>query len=195
MNNNCIWYLRAETPEDKRNWVEVLESFKSDAIAQIKYLQNRENTGLIRHDSSVSLQSTTPSTVGRDLDRTNKNLKEKLNDIDTLKDILYNQINTLQRYFDACASKALPIDLGNGIKPIDFKSEAITFKATTAGLITNMQTCIDLMSQKDDALKRRLDKEIEKRMKLEDMLREINEELEKSKKLSILGPDLEVGYV
>ena len=22
--NNCVWYLRAETPEDKRNWVDVV---------------------------------------------------------------------------------------------------------------------------------------------------------------------------
>lgn len=98
VNNNCVWYLRAETPEDKRNWVEVLESFKSDAIAHVKYLQQRESTGLSRHDSSMSLQSTTASTGGRDMDKTSKNLKEKLTEIETLRDLLYNQINALQRY-------------------------------------------------------------------------------------------------
>lgn len=26
--NNLVWYLRAENPEDKRNWVDVLKSFR-----------------------------------------------------------------------------------------------------------------------------------------------------------------------
>lgn len=26
--NNLVWYLRAENPEDKNNWVEVLKSFR-----------------------------------------------------------------------------------------------------------------------------------------------------------------------
>lgn len=26
--NNLVWYLRAENPEDKKNWVEVLRSFR-----------------------------------------------------------------------------------------------------------------------------------------------------------------------
>lgn len=97
VNSNCIWYLRAETPEDKRNWVEVLESYKSDAIAQQKYQKQREQSGLARHDSTISLQSTTASTGGREVNKTNTNIKEKLNEIETLKNILYNQVNTLQR--------------------------------------------------------------------------------------------------
>lgn len=26
--NNLVWYLRAENPEDKKNWVDVLKSFR-----------------------------------------------------------------------------------------------------------------------------------------------------------------------
>lgn len=26
--NHLVWYLRAENPEDKKNWVEVLKSFR-----------------------------------------------------------------------------------------------------------------------------------------------------------------------
>lgn len=29
--NNLIWYLRAENAEDKKNWVEVLKSFRVSA--------------------------------------------------------------------------------------------------------------------------------------------------------------------
>lgn len=30
--NNLVWYLRAENPEDKRNWVEVLKSFRVELL-------------------------------------------------------------------------------------------------------------------------------------------------------------------
>ena len=26
--NDCVWYLRAETPEEKQRWVDVLDTYK-----------------------------------------------------------------------------------------------------------------------------------------------------------------------
>lgn len=26
--NNCVWYLRADNPEDKTHWIDVLQSYK-----------------------------------------------------------------------------------------------------------------------------------------------------------------------
>lgn len=122
-NNNCVWYFRAETPEDKKNWVEVLQSYKQEGGAGAG---SGVAEGLRRHDSTVSLQSNNLSISGNVVDKST--LREKINEIETYNDILYNQINTLQRYFDSVSSaSSLPvIELGNGQKTIDFKGEAGT---------------------------------------------------------------------
>jgi collagen type IV alpha-3-binding protein len=53
---------------------------------------------LRRHDSSVSLHSTTLSTTSvNSLKRASRSLKEKCNEIETFRDILYGQIDTLQQ--------------------------------------------------------------------------------------------------
>jgi len=181
VNNSCVWYLRAETPEDKRNWIEVLQSYKQETVDG--------SCGLRRHDSTASLQSNTLS-VGGGGGADRSTLREKISEIETYNDILYNQIGTLQRYFDACSAQ---VELGNGLSPVDFKGEAVTFKATTAGLLTNLQNCLELISQKEDLLRRKLDKESDRRRRAEDMLKKCREELDKSQKATILGPDLEEG--
>ncbi len=106
-------------------------------------------------------------------------LAEKLAECDTFKDILCQQIDTLQSYFDACAEiSALmrksepgqldpPMDatpslvtkellLQHGLHAVDFKGEAITFKATTAGILATLSYCTELMVQREDQLRRRL---------------------------------------
>ena len=47
------------------------------------------------------------------------------------------------------ASSTISNDLvrQHGIHAVDFKGEAITFKATTAGIVATMSHCIDLMNQ------------------------------------------------
>jgi hypothetical protein len=46
----------------------------------------------------------------------------------------------------------------HGAHAIDFKGEAITFKATTAGIIATLSHCIELMSQREDAWKKKLER-------------------------------------
>ena len=46
----------------------------------------------------------------------------------------------------------------HGSHSVDFKGEAFTFKATTAGIIATMSHCIELMSQREDAWKKKLEK-------------------------------------
>ena len=41
---------------------------------------------------------------------------------------------------------------------IDFKGEAITFKATTSGILATMSHCIDLLSKKEEHWKRKYEK-------------------------------------
>lgn len=51
---------------------------------------------------------------------------------------------------------------GNGhsvdLSGIDFRGEAITFKATTAGIIASLSHCIDVMSRREDYWQKKFDK-------------------------------------
>lgn len=61
------------------------------------YVTGSENS-LRRHGSTVSLQSTTLSTAsGSSFKRGTRSLCEKLNEMETFRDILCNQIDSLQR--------------------------------------------------------------------------------------------------
>jgi len=46
----------------------------------------------------------------------------------------------------------------HGAHAIDFKGEAYTFKATTTGIIATLSHCIDLMSQREESWKKRLER-------------------------------------
>lgn len=84
--NNCVWYLRADTPEDKTHWVDVLQSYKVPVGIDM--------TALMRHGSTVSLQS---NSIIFNQTSGNGGLREKINEIETFRDILSGQITTLQR--------------------------------------------------------------------------------------------------
>lgn len=130
---------------------------------------------LKRHGSTVSLISNTQSTTsgGSFSKRGTRNLKEKIAELETFKDILSQQIDTLQKYFDNCADIAKQTSLINdnlindaSLKSIDFKGEAITFKATSDGVLATLCHCVELMNQREDAWRRRWDKENEKKRKM-----------------------------
>lgn len=46
----------------------------------------------------------------------------------------------------------------HGAHAIDFKGEAITFKATTAGILSTLSHCLELMRQREEAWKKRLER-------------------------------------
>jgi len=46
----------------------------------------------------------------------------------------------------------------HGGHSVDFKGEAFTFKATTAGIIATLSHCIDLMGQREEVWKKKIDK-------------------------------------
>lgn len=68
----------------------------------------------------------------------------------------------------------------------------MTFKATTAALLSNLNQCVEIIGQREELLRKKLEKETERRRKAEEMLKTCRDELDKTKKASILGPDLEV---
>ena len=54
---------------------------------------------------------------------------------------------------------------------MDFKGEAITFKATTAGILATLAHCIEIMTQREEQWKRKLEREQLARRRLEERLK------------------------
>ncbi|CAH1115047.1 unnamed protein product [Psylliodes chrysocephalus] len=190
--NDCVWYLRALSVESKQSWVEALESFKIES----GYGTGSENS-LKRHGSTVSLQSNTYSTAsGSSFKKSSRNIKEKLAEIGTFKDILCRQIDTLQRYFDHCVEN----DVKTGVRVsdkekfpvVDFKGEALTFKSTTTAVIETLEHCAELMTQREDCWRKRLEREIEKRKRAETLSHSYFVQIQKIRNVHP-GPDLEEG--
>jgi collagen type IV alpha-3-binding protein len=143
----------------------------------------------------MSIQSNTLSTTsGSSLKQTSRNLREKLHEIETFRDILSGQINSLQKFFDASAAQSTSfqeaLEEESGLKTLDFKGEAITFRETTAGVLTTLNHCLEIIVQKEETFKRKLDNEIEKRRKVEEELKTCQDKMVKMKMTSS-GPDLE----
>ncbi|XP_031440512.1 ceramide transfer protein isoform X2 [Clupea harengus] len=220
--NDSVWYLRAEDPEHRQQWIESIELHKAES-------GYGSESSLRRHGSTLSLTSaasgfsatSTSSFQGH-------SLREKLAEMETFRDILCRQVDTLQRYFDNCSDdvskdvfqrdKVVEDDeddfpstkpdgdylLNNSSKEklcsqgnlkeangIDFKGEAITFKATTAGILSTLSHCIELMVKREESWQRRLDKEMERRRRTEDAYKAALSELKKKPHYG--GPDYEEG--
>uniref|UniRef100_A0A3P8NNI8 Ceramide transfer protein n=1 Tax=Astatotilapia calliptera TaxID=8154 RepID=A0A3P8NNI8_ASTCA len=187
--NDSVWYLRAEDPEHRLQWIESIELHKAES-------GYGSETSLRRHGSMLSLTSAAIFYIIFFLYKGHR-LREKFAEMETFRDILCRQVDTLQKYFDSCAdavskdefqrdrvedddddfpTSARPDSEYNhnnngskeklfspaspkGINGIDFKGEAITFKATTAGILSTLSHCIELMTKREDSWQKRLDKE------------------------------------
>ncbi|MEQ2298074.1 Ceramide transfer protein, partial [Ameca splendens] len=188
-------------------------------------------TSLRRHGSMLSLTSAASalSSTSTSSFKKGHRLREKLAEMETFRDILCRQVDTLQKYFDSCADavskdefqrdrveededefltttkpdgehnqnnngskeKLFSPASPKGINGIDFKGEAITFKATTAGILSTLSHCIELMVKREDSWQKRLDKELEKRRRIEDAYRSVMSEVKKKSHYG--GPDYEEG--
>ena len=73
-------------------------------------------------------------------------------------------VNFSKKYFFPIAESGKP----QSVNPHDFKGEAITFNATTAGILATISHCIELMSRREEALKRKVEKEMMMRKKMEE---------------------------
>lgn len=211
--NDSVWYLRCADEDERNRWIDVIEDNKrrgTQSDAQSK-------TSLRRQGSLLSVNSQTVSINSGSSFRQTRNLKEKLAELDTFRDILNQKIETLQRFFDHCADLADGGDdtrrtlLNNEtieesfrvfhaktkspkhvLDSIDFRGEAITFKATTAGVLTTLSHCIDLMQKREETLVKKLEREQDRRRKLEEQhAQEIK--LARRSMAFIGSPDLEEG--
>ncbi|XP_040012307.1 ceramide transfer protein-like isoform X4 [Xiphias gladius] len=222
--NDSVWYLRAEDPEHRLQWIESIELHKAES-------GYGSETSLRRHGSMLSLTSAASALSATSTSSFKKGhrLREKLAEMETFRDILCRQVDTLQKYFDSCADavskdefqrdrveededdfptttrpdgeynhnnngskeKLFSPAITKGVNGIDFKGEAITFKATTAGILSTLSHCIELMVKREDSWQKRLDKELEKRRRVEDAYKSAMHELKKKSHYG--GPDYEEG--
>ncbi|XP_068608640.1 ceramide transfer protein-like isoform X2 [Brachionichthys hirsutus] len=258
--NDSVWYLRARDPDHRHQWIDSIELHRSiregrrerggiqgtiqgtiivpPPLADSGY---GSESSLRRHGSMLSLAS---ATSGYSATSTSSfkghSLREKLAEMETFRDILCRQVDTLQKHFDGCADAVCKDELQRdkiveddeddfpntrtdgeflhnnnnnngskekqtsllvcpvfqspsprGISGIDFKGEAITFKATTAGILATLSHCIDLMVKREDGWQKRLDKEMEKRRRIEEGYKSALNDLKKKSHFG--GPDYEEG--
>uniref|UniRef100_A0A673MHB0 Ceramide transfer protein n=1 Tax=Sinocyclocheilus rhinocerous TaxID=307959 RepID=A0A673MHB0_9TELE len=216
--NDSVWYLRAQDPEHRNQWIDSIEQHRAES-------GYGSESSLRRHGSMLSLTSATSgySATSTSSFKKGHSLREKLAEMETFRDILCRQVDTLQKFFDGCADAVtkdelqrdkiveddedgFPTTRSNGeflhnnngskekrecINGIDFKGEAITFKATTVGILATLSHCIDLMVKREDSWQKRLDKEMEKRRRVEEAYKSALSELKKKSHFG--GPDYEEG--
>ncbi|XP_016128304.1 collagen type IV alpha-3-binding protein-like [Sinocyclocheilus grahami] len=222
--NDSVWYLRAQDPEHRNQWIDSIEQHRAES-------GYGSESSLRRHGSMLSLTSATSgySATSTSSFKKGHSLREKLAEMDTFRDILCRQVDTLQKFFDGCADAVTKDELQRdkiveddedgfpttrsngeflhnnngskeklfqclshkGINGIDFKGEAITFKATTVGILATLSHCIDLMVKREDSWQKRLDKEMEKRRRVEEAYKSALSELKKKSHFG--GPDYEEG--
>ncbi|XP_060533211.1 ceramide transfer protein-like isoform X1 [Cylas formicarius] len=188
--NDCVWYLRAESVQSKQTWVDALEAYRVES----GYGTGSE-TSLKRHGSTVSLQSNNQSTASSSsFKKSSRNLREKLAELETFKEILCQQVDTLQKYFDYCVENEQKGDMSHreNLPIIDFKGESITFKTTTAAVIDTLDHCAELVAQREESWRKRFEKEKERRRRSDDLCRKYFEQMRKVRNVHP-GPDLEEG--
>lgn len=245
--NDSVWYLRTQDPDHRAQWIESIELHRSvregkrdkgTVSGAVLLHPNLADSGygsessLRRHGSMMSLTSATSgySATSTSSFKKGHSLREKLAEMETFRDILCRQVDTLQKYFDSCADAVFKDELERDkivdddedfpstrtdgefycqssgsssreklfqalspreINGIDFKGEAITFKATTAGILATLSHCIDLMVKREDNWQKRLDKEMEKRRRIEESYISALNDLKKKSHFG--GPDFEEG--
>ncbi len=58
--------------------------------------------------------------------------------------------------------KSRPFSVGGGspfdVNSLDIRAEAVTFKATTTGLVTTLSQCIDMMNKREESWQRKFEK-------------------------------------
>ncbi|XP_024081840.1 collagen type IV alpha-3-binding protein isoform X2 [Cimex lectularius] len=145
--NDCVWYLRAESPEDKQHWVEILEAFKTES-------GYGSESSLKRHGSAVSLTSATLSA---------------------------NSSNSFKKGREKAVAKGK-------MSAVDFKGEAMTFKATSSAVLSGLAQCIEIVCHREELWRKRLEKERQRLIKMEQSCQPLN------RKHSLVGgPDQEEG--
>ena len=110
------------------------------------------------------------------LRKSGHNLKEKLAEMETFKDILSQQIDKLGAHIEQYGKSTDVSNHFSGVEadklsPMDFKAEAITFKATANGVLFSLATCIEIFSRSEEHWRKKLEKEQVARRRAEEKFR------------------------
>ncbi|CAG9563865.1 unnamed protein product [Danaus chrysippus] len=185
--NDCVWYLRASNPEEKQQWIDVLESFKVESGYGTSSDSSTNGSGLRRHGSVTSLQST--GSAGR----ANRRLAEKIAEFDTYTDLLSKQAVTLQGYFDMASAQINDDEAIDAVKYADginlsqysqeVRATSASFRATCAAAVLAAQTCADLLRRRETRARQ-----------AEELYMALKNQLSEARLASKPGPDHEVSH-
>ncbi|KAG8228854.1 hypothetical protein J437_LFUL008350, partial [Ladona fulva] len=90
------------------------------------------------------------------------------------------------------------------LRALDFKGQALTFNATTDGILATLSHCLEIMEKREEGWRKRLEREVERRRKAEELCRltrqhtaqAVQQRQQQSNARSALargGPDFEEG--
>ncbi|CAK1584707.1 unnamed protein product [Parnassius mnemosyne] len=189
--NDCVWYLRASNPEEKQQWIDVLESFKVESGYGTSSDSSSNGCGLRRHGSVTSLQST--GSHGR----TSLRLTEKIAELDTYSELLSKQAVQLQQYFDMCVASYPQISdetveaidavkLADGVDLRMYTGEvratSTSFRATCGATLATLQHCVELLRRREKQARQ-----------AEELYMALKNQLTEARLASKPGPDHEEG--
>lgn len=83
--------------------------------------------------------------------------------------------------------------IADNLPVVDFKGEAITFKTTTSAVLATLDHCAELVNQREDAWRKRLEREVDRRKRSESLSKTYFDQIQKIRNVHP-GPDLEVGF-
>uniref|UniRef100_H2XPW9 Ceramide transfer protein n=1 Tax=Ciona intestinalis TaxID=7719 RepID=H2XPW9_CIOIN len=126
-----IWYLRAADETEREKWVKTIQSNECFVSTDKKKVKKRIFI------SSPSMSSLPP------LDET-RDLQEKMDELKTLQNILDRQVSKLQDLYKL--TDKLKTLLLNGA---DLKGDAITFRATSNGVLSTISQCLQLVNNRE----------------------------------------------
>ncbi|XP_013137472.1 PREDICTED: collagen type IV alpha-3-binding protein [Papilio polytes] len=199
--NDCVWYLRASNPEEKQQWIDILESFKVESGYGTSSDSSSNGGGLRRHGSVTSLQSTGSN------GRTSRRLTEKIAELDTYSELLSKQSLQLQNYFDKCVASCPQIndesvEAIDAVKLVDggvdlrtqsgdagdvggageVRATGASFRATCGATLTTLHHCLDLLRRRERQARQ-----------AEDLYMALKNQLTEARLASKPGPDHEEG--
>ncbi|XP_068620035.1 ceramide transfer protein [Battus philenor] len=189
--NDCVWYLRASNPEEKQQWIDILESFKVESGYGTSSDSSFNGGGLRRHGSVTSLQST--GSHGR----TSRRLTEKIAELDTYNELLSKQAGQLQQYFEKCVASCPQINdetveaidavkLADGVDMRIYTGEvratSTSFKATCGATLATLQHCVELLRRREKQARQ-----------AEELYMALKNQLTEARLASKPGPDHEEG--
>lgn len=97
---------------------------------------------------------------------------------------------------DALFLMLLYFSFSENLPTIDFKGEALTFRTTAAAVIDTVEHCSELVQQREESWRRRLERETDRRRQAEALAGSYFTQLQKSRGSRVVhpGPDLEVSH-